>query len=45
MAQCWCASLPPALPLPEVAGAGGGCYCPACLEARISAAGAGEGSG
>jgi hypothetical protein len=31
-ASCWCAELPPVLPVP---GAGGGCYCPACLREVI----------
>ncbi|MDR1063507.1 MAG: cysteine-rich CWC family protein [Azoarcus sp.] len=33
--KCWCAALPPLLPVPASGEAG--CYCPACL-ARIAAA-------
>jgi len=37
-AECWCARLPPLLPLPESAAAdssAAGCLCPACLQARL----------
>ncbi|WP_090188754.1 MULTISPECIES: cysteine-rich CWC family protein [unclassified Duganella] len=30
---CWCTFLPPALPVPSVAGAS--CWCPACLTQHI----------
>jgi hypothetical protein len=37
---CWCMSLPPLLPLPELADAAAApaasCLCPDCLKARLS---------
>ncbi|WP_347249702.1 hypothetical protein [Zoogloea sp.] len=33
--ECWCASLPPALAVPEAHA--GQCYCPDCLKAKIAA--------
>ena len=43
--SCWCAALPPTLPVPSVAGIKGassgseakrsGCLCPQCLGARV----------
>ncbi|MDZ4255015.1 MAG: cysteine-rich CWC family protein [Sulfuritalea sp.] len=38
-AQCWCASLPPLLPLPApVEGAAPAtCLCPACLRQKLAA--------
>jgi hypothetical protein len=33
-AACWCAELPPLLPLPGP-GKGQGCYCPDCLRALL----------
>lgn len=35
LAECWCASLPPVLAVPEAHV--GQCYCPACLRQRIEA--------
>ncbi|TJZ77584.1 DUF1289 domain-containing protein [Chitiniphilus eburneus] len=35
---CWCADLPPAMPLPGA----GDCLCPACLEAEIARRSAGR---
>ncbi|NMG47427.1 hypothetical protein GO613_04850 [Azoarcus communis] len=32
---CWCASYPPAFPVPE---AGAGCFCPKCLAELIAQA-------
>ncbi len=32
-ADCWCAKLPPAMPMVE----GASCFCPTCLEKLISA--------
>jgi len=32
-ASCWCAELPPSLPVPDVSA---GCYCRRCLEALIA---------
>jgi len=40
-ASCWCAELPPALPVP---GVGGGCYCTDCLRAIIEQQGQGRGA-
>ena len=37
-AQCWCAGLPPFMPLPDSAAAPA-CLCPACLQARLRLAG------
>ena len=39
-AECWCASLPPLLPVPpaESVIAAASCLCPACLQARLSLA-------
>lgn len=40
-AECWCASLPPLLPVPAAAtadSAAAGCLCPACLQARLDLA-------
>jgi len=34
-APCWCAALPPAVPVPG--GADSGCWCRACLQAHIAA--------
>ncbi|MEG2031581.1 MAG: cysteine-rich CWC family protein [Janthinobacterium sp.] len=31
---CWCAALPPAVPVPG--GTAIGCWCPACLQAHIA---------
>ncbi|MBI3094950.1 MAG: cysteine-rich CWC family protein [Rhodocyclales bacterium] len=41
-AQCWCASLPPLLPLPAPADAAAPatCLCPACLKQKLFAPGA-----
>lgn len=40
--ECWCASLPAFAPLPADAGpdspAMAGCFCPACLKARLAEA-------
>jgi len=36
-ARCWCADVPPALPVPA---AGAGCLCPACLRSAVERAGA-----
>ncbi|MDD2989200.1 MAG: cysteine-rich CWC family protein [Zoogloea sp.] len=36
LAECWCASLPPVLAVPEAHA--GQCYCPACLRQRIESA-------
>jgi hypothetical protein len=35
--ECWCASLPPLLPLPAQSGpaAPGTCLCPVCLKERL----------
>jgi hypothetical protein len=36
--ECWCAGLPPLMPLPAASDAGSseaGCLCPACLQARL----------
>ncbi|HEX5343090.1 MAG TPA: cysteine-rich CWC family protein [Duganella sp.] len=30
---CWCATLPPAVPVPSAPGAS--CWCPACLKQHI----------
>jgi len=38
---CWCGALPPLMPLPAAGAARGGCYCPACLRARLAARSAG----
>jgi ribosomal protein L34E len=35
---CWCATLPPFMPAPP---AGGGCYCPQCLNEMLVLAQAG----
>jgi hypothetical protein len=35
LAECWCASLPPVLAVPEAHV--GRCYCQACLRQRIEA--------
>jgi hypothetical protein len=52
--SCWCAALPPTLPVPAaVSGAGGlgmeqgrsGCLCPRCLRARLDARAESKGSG
>lgn len=39
-AECWCASLPPLLPVPaaSTADSAAGCLCPACLQARLELA-------
>ncbi len=37
--ECWCASLPPLMPLPVASTVGStapGCLCPACLEAMLA---------
>ncbi|MCG2585258.1 cysteine-rich CWC family protein [Massilia sp. TS11] len=34
-APCWCAQLPPLLPLPQEAAAR--CWCPDCLRAALAA--------
>ncbi len=37
---CWCTSLSPLMPLPhapEPASTAAGCFCPACLAARLAA--------
>lgn len=36
MAECWCASLPPVLSVPEAHA--GQCYCPECLTKKIGEA-------
>ncbi|MDA8257625.1 MAG: cysteine-rich CWC family protein [Betaproteobacteria bacterium] len=36
-AECWCAGMPPLLPVPA-ASAAVGCLCPACLQARLEQA-------
>jgi ribosomal protein L34E len=44
LAECWCASLPPALDVPAIpAGDVGACYCPDCLKRRIEEAAAQRG--
>jgi hypothetical protein len=38
-AVCWCASLPPLLPVPGKSAAippGASCLCPDCLKARLA---------
>ncbi|MFB9291540.1 cysteine-rich CWC family protein [Pseudoduganella plicata] len=35
-APCWCTTLPPAVPVPDVQAAVG-CWCPTCLRAHILA--------
>jgi len=40
-AECWCASLPPLLPVPAALtadSAAASCLCPACLQARLELA-------
>jgi hypothetical protein len=37
MAECWCASLPPLLSVPDAHV--GQCYCPDCLKQKIAEAG------
>ncbi|MCM2308698.1 MAG: cysteine-rich CWC family protein [Sulfuritalea sp.] len=34
-AECWCARLPPLLPLPADAAAPATCLCPDCLRQRL----------
>jgi hypothetical protein len=37
--ECWCASLPPLMSLPESSATGSpaaGCFCPACLKAKLA---------
>ncbi|WP_082988869.1 cysteine-rich CWC family protein [Janthinobacterium psychrotolerans] len=33
---CWCAALPPAVPVPLPGGTATGCWCPDCLRAHIA---------